>query len=103
MGPLTQEPGVLNTVTVTVTFTDNLLQHELQKSLHPSPVVSRLLRRPVQSSPTWSVPKPSPPLHVTADGSGLSGGEVVGFPELYGSHIWDPAWLHSVWSREAIW
>jgi hypothetical protein len=38
--------------TVTVTVTDSLLQHELQKSLHPSPVVSRLLRRPVQSSPT---------------------------------------------------
>ncbi len=34
-----------NTVTVTVTVTDNLLQHELQKSLHPSPVVSRLLRQ----------------------------------------------------------
>ncbi len=33
--------------TVTVTVTDNLLQHELQKSLHPSPVVSRLLSRPV--------------------------------------------------------
>jgi hypothetical protein len=32
--------------TVTVTVTDNLLQHELQKSLHPSPVVSRLLRPP---------------------------------------------------------
>jgi hypothetical protein len=31
-------------ITVTVTVTDNLLQHELQKSLHPSPVVSRLLR-----------------------------------------------------------
>ncbi len=42
------------TVTVTVTVTDSLLQQELQKSLHPSPVVSRLLRRPVQSSPTWS-------------------------------------------------
>jgi hypothetical protein len=38
--------------TVTVTVTANLFQHELQKSLHPSPVVSRLLRRPVQSSPT---------------------------------------------------
>jgi hypothetical protein len=32
---------------ITVTVTDNLLQHELQKSLHPSPVVSRLLSRPV--------------------------------------------------------
>ncbi len=34
-------------ITVTVTVTDNLLQHELQKSLHPFPVVSRQLRRPV--------------------------------------------------------
>ncbi len=34
-------------LTVTVTVTDNLLQYELQKSSHPSPVVSRLLRRPV--------------------------------------------------------
>ncbi len=39
----------------TVTVTDCLLKHELQKSSHPSPVVSRQLRRPVQSSPTWSV------------------------------------------------
>jgi hypothetical protein len=29
-------------LTVTVTVTDSLLQHELQKSLHPSPVVSLL-------------------------------------------------------------
>jgi hypothetical protein len=28
---------------VTVTVTDSLLKHELQKSLHPSPVVSLLL------------------------------------------------------------
>jgi hypothetical protein len=28
-------------ITVTVTVTDSLLKHELQKSLHPSPVVSR--------------------------------------------------------------
>ncbi len=38
--------------TVTVTVTDCLLKNELQKSSHPSPVVSRLLRRTVQSSPT---------------------------------------------------
>jgi hypothetical protein len=30
-----------------VLVTDCLLKHELQKSLHPSPVVSRLLHRPV--------------------------------------------------------
>ncbi len=33
-------------VTVTVTVTDCLLKHELQKSSYPSPVVSRLFRRP---------------------------------------------------------
>jgi hypothetical protein len=35
-------------ITVTVTVTDCLLKHELQKSLDPSAVVSRLSRRPVQ-------------------------------------------------------
>jgi hypothetical protein len=34
-----------HTVTVTVTVTDCLLKHELQKSSHPSPVVSRHLFR----------------------------------------------------------
>jgi hypothetical protein len=39
-------------VPITVTVTDCLFKHELQKSPRPSPVVPRLLRRPVQSSPT---------------------------------------------------
>jgi hypothetical protein len=33
-------------ITVTVTVTDNLFKHELQKSPRPSPFVPRLLRRP---------------------------------------------------------
>ncbi len=44
------EPQISAPVTVTVTVTDCLLKHELQKSSHPSPVVSRLLHR----SGTWS-------------------------------------------------
>jgi hypothetical protein len=41
MGYATTDDQNHESVTVTVTVTDNLLQHELQKSLHPSPVVSR--------------------------------------------------------------
>ncbi len=40
------------TVTVTVTVTDNLLRHSSYRKALPFPSVSRLLRRPVQSSPT---------------------------------------------------
>ncbi len=52
MSPEAMQHVLTVTVTVTVTVTDCLLKHELQKSSHPSPAVSRLLRRPVQSSPT---------------------------------------------------
>ncbi len=48
----------LTPVTITVTVTDNLFKHELQKSPRPaSPFVPRLLRRPCSESrapTTWS-------------------------------------------------
>jgi hypothetical protein len=51
-GPSLDDCGIIGieskwyqAVTVTVTVTDYLLKHELQKSLHRSPVVSRLLRK----------------------------------------------------------
>ncbi len=50
---------------IKLTVTDSpsyLIKHELQKSPRPSPFVPRLLRRPVWSSPAWSVAQDQPPI-----------------------------------------
>ncbi len=72
-------------LTVTVTVTDCLLKHELQKSSHPSPVVSRLLHRPVQSSPTlyWAQSLILSPCDLPAGWEGDVASKPTGALEVY--------------------